>query len=116
MKENCPWYIQKFNICAATTKICTKKECAVRYWTDIIYKNGGADAHKKELASKIGCIPIMSDGAATDDSVAIALATYFESLPDCPKDYVDDETGWSRWAMDKTDDVLKRIVEMARTG
>lgn len=39
------------------------------------------------------------------DNIAIALATYFEGLPDCPEDDVDDETGWSQWAMDRVSDV-----------
>ena len=65
-----------------------------------------------DLRNKIGSIPVMRDGYATDDNVAIALASYFEGLPDCPKDDTNDETGWSQWAMDKTNDALDRIVDV----
>ncbi len=64
----------------------------------------------EELKNEIGCIPAMNDGYVTDDNVAIALATYFENLSECPDGDTNSETGWSQWAMDKTDDVLDRIV------
>lgn len=74
------------------------------------------------IRNEIGSIPMMSDGVATDDNVAIALATYFEGLPECPENDVNDEVGWSQWAIDQTNDVLDRIAEklsnqrMQRTG
>ena len=45
------------------------------------------------------------------DNVAIALCTYFESLPDCPDTEKEDETGWRTWAVNKTDEALARIVD-----
>ncbi len=49
------------------------------------------------------------------DNLAIALASYFEDLPDCPENDVDDELGWSRWAIAKTNEVLSRIVDLLDT-
>lgn len=66
----------------------------------------------KTLMNLIGCLPVIEGGYCTEDNLAIALATYFEEHPDKPENAkVDDETGWSDWAIEKTDDVLRRIVE-----
>ncbi len=65
----------------------------------------------ERIRNEIGSIPVMADGYVFEDSVAIALALYFENLPECPDDDVNDELGWSQWAVDKTNDVLDRIAE-----
>ena len=43
------------------------------------------------LRNLIGSLPVMKDGFATDDNVAIALATYFEGLPECPVGDINEE-------------------------
>lgn len=63
-----------------------------------------------ELRNKVGSIPIMNNGHTTDDNVAIAFVTYFDGLPECPDDDIDDQIGWSQWAVDKTNDVIDRII------
>ena len=71
--------------------------------------------HKNDLQilqNKVGSIPAFDDGCVTDDNIAIALATYFEGLPECPDDDVDDEIGWSVWAVEKSDDAINRIIEL----
>ena len=70
---------------------------------------------KNKLRNKLGSMSIMSDRCATDDNLAIALATYFEDLPECPKGDFNDELGWSQWAIDKTNNLLDRIVEQFLT-
>ena len=65
----------------------------------------------ERIRNEVGSIPAMDDGVATDDNVAIALATYFESLPECPINDINDEIGWSQWAVDKTNNVIDRIVK-----
>lgn len=79
--------------------------------TDKIFKNA-----IKEISNDIGSIPIMADGYVTDDNVAIALASYFRNLPECPDDSMNDEIGWNQWAIDKTEDVLDRIAEYFLTS
>lgn len=64
----------------------------------------------ERLRNEIGNLPIMADRYITDDNIAIALATYFENLPECPENDINDQTGWSQWAIDKTNDVLDRII------
>ncbi len=71
---------------------------------------------KIKLRNEIGSISIMNDGCATDDNLAIALGTYFEGLPECPEDDFNDELGWSQWAIDKTNDILDRIVKQFLTS
>lgn len=63
------------------------------------------------LRNEIGSLPAMEGGCVTDDNIAIALVTYFESLPDCPRNDIDDSIGWSQWAVDKVNDALDRIVQ-----
>jgi len=60
----------------------------------------------------IGNIPAKENDCVTDDNLAVALCTYFESLPECPEDDINTEVGRSQWAMDKTDNLLKRIIEV----
>lgn len=46
-----------------------------------------------------------------DDNIAIALASYFETRPDRPDDdQIDEEVGWSVWAIENTVNALNRIV------
>ena len=59
--------------------------------------------------NEIGGLGVLGDTMA-DDNLAIALASYFESRLDCPDDDHDDDTGWSQWAIDRTNDLLDRIV------
>jgi len=63
----------------------------------------------KALARKIGGLPV-GDGQYADN-LAIALATHFEGLPDCPEDGEKTEHGWTEWATERTDALLVRIVE-----
>ena len=70
---------------------------------------------KETLRNKIGCLPAEEGGLATDDNLAIALACYFERRPECPMDDINNETGWSQWAMEKTNDLIDRIVEALAT-
>ena len=63
------------------------------------------------IRNEIGSLPMMDDGCVTDDNIAIALASYFENLPECPENDINNEVGWSQWAIDKTNNVLDRIVE-----
>lgn len=66
---------------------------------------------KVALRNQIESLPVNSEESIYDeDNVAIALATYFESREDCPDNDEDSETGWSRWAIEKTNEVLDRIV------
>ena len=64
----------------------------------------------KELRNKIGSIDIDEDGCG--DNLAIALSSYFENLPECPTDDINDEVGWSQWAMDRTNGVLDKIADL----
>ena len=44
----------------------------------------------KDIENQIGSIPAIRGGNVTDDNIAIALATYFSDLPECPEnDYED---------------------------
>lgn len=46
------------------------------------------------------------------DTLAIALASYFERHKDRPaNDPDDDETGWSEWVMKKTYTALERVAD-----
>lgn len=75
--------------------------------------------HKNDIEkfrNEIGNLPIMADRWIAEDNLAIALATYFESLPECPENDIDDQTGWSQWAIDKTNDVLDRIIAKFISG
>lgn len=70
---------------------------------------------KKEaerLRNIIGSIPILEDENEIGDNLSIALATYFENRTDCPDNDINDDVGWSQWAMDKTDEVLDRIIKV----
>ncbi len=68
---------------------------------------------KIDLRNKIGSLPALTDeGYAYEDNLGIALATYFQDHPGCPEDdEMDAECGWGTWVMEKTDDVLDRVVE-----
>ena len=66
---------------------------------------------QEELRNKIGSINAI-DGEY-DDNLSIALATYFERHPDKPEDAkIDDEIGWSFLAVEKVEDLEKRIADM----
>jgi len=61
--------------------------------------------------NKVGTIKLFFREDSSHDNLSIALATYFSSHPDKPDDDdFNDELGWSQWAIDKTNDVLGRIV------
>jgi hypothetical protein len=45
--------------------------------------------------------------------IAVALLTYYESLPECVHEPRDDETGWSIWALDRLKELDERIAEQA---
>lgn len=65
-----------------------------------------------ELANKIGGLPATDSGDPLDDNIVIALVTYFESREDKPDDSpIDDQVGWSEWAIEKANDALFRIVK-----
>lgn len=65
-----------------------------------------------KLRNKIGSLPAFEDGYVTDDNIAIILVTYFSDHHDKPEDdEIDDEVGWSKWAIEKTNDALDRIVK-----
>ena len=66
-----------------------------------------------KMRNAIGSMPIMPNGSVADDNVAIALATYFKDLPECPDDDFNDEIGWSQWVIDRTNDVLDRIAKLS---
>jgi hypothetical protein len=68
----------------------------------------------KTLMNKIGSLPMMPDGHVTDDNLAIAIVTYFENCAEKPEDAeINDEVGWSFWAIEKTDDLLLRVIKEA---
>jgi hypothetical protein len=64
-----------------------------------------------KLRNEIGSLPAIEGGCVTDDNIGIALAMYFEALPQCPQNDRNDETGWSQWAMDMANNALDRIVD-----
>jgi hypothetical protein len=63
------------------------------------------------LRNKIGLIPVTKDRDANDDNLSLALVLYFESMPECPIDDLNEDHGLSQWAMDKANDLLDRIVK-----
>lgn len=61
------------------------------------------------LRNEIGCLDAVEGDE--DDNIAIALASYYETRPDRPEgDQIDEEVGWSAWAIEKTSNALNRIV------
>lgn len=73
---------------------------------------------KIALRNRIGNLFVkpLEAGAADctgEDNLAIALATYFESHPDRPADDPPhpEHEAWGRWALERTDALLDRIVE-----
>lgn len=47
------------------------------------------------------------------DNIGVALLSYFERHIDCPDDdKIDEDTGYSIWAMKQTDKVLERIGQV----
>jgi hypothetical protein len=84
------------------------------YKLPILWRGEMEYSEKERLRNIIGSLPIINDGRATDDNVAIAIGTYFEGLPECPENDFNDEIGWSQWAVDQTNDALDRIVDALR--
>jgi hypothetical protein len=73
---------------------------------------------QKRLREIIGGSPVEDRPCA--DNIAIALVTYFEDDPECPDDR-DEETGWSVWAVERTNAALAAVAnrvltEVARTA
>lgn len=68
------------------------------------------EAQLKELSNEIGNLSMRTDDSNADN-LGIGMILYFEAEPDLPEGDVDDEVGWSRWAIAKTDDLLRRIVK-----
>lgn len=70
------------------------------------------DTELCRLRDDIGSLAAVDGEYATDDNIAIVFVTYFEKRLDRPEDdEIDDEVGWSKWAIEKTNDALNRIVE-----
>lgn len=73
---------------------------------------------KKAIRNRIGCLfvkplePGVHDTTG-EDNLAIALATYFESHTDRPADDPQhpEHEAWGKWAIERTDALLDRIVE-----
>lgn len=67
------------------------------------------------LRNKIGSISAMKKDDCTDDNLAIVIASYFEEHLDKPKNAeIDDEIGWSFWAVEKTNCLLDRIIKILK--
>lgn len=68
-----------------------------------------------KFRNEIACLPVLraepDDNFGLDDNLGIALASYFEDRLDCPEDDEIDESGWKNWAIEKTNDVLERVIE-----
>lgn len=53
------------------------------------------------------------DGTSCPDNLGIALCSYFEDHICRPlDDVVDEQTGWSYWALERANAVLDRIVQV----
>ena len=64
------------------------------------------------LRNEIGSLSALEGEVVTADNIAIALASYFEQRLDRPEDdEIDSELGWSKWAIEQTDNALDRIVK-----
>ena len=63
-------------------------------------------SERQKYRNLLGSVGVGEPTVLTADNIAIVLCTYFEDLPECPKDDEDSETGWSKWAMQETDKVL----------
>lgn len=60
----------------------------------------------------LGGLPVE---AGNSDNLAIVLCSYFERHLDHPEEReMDDELGWTKWALKKTDEALDLIVEELR--
>ena len=67
---------------------------------------------QEKARNKIGSLPVIEEGRASDDNLSIAMAYYFSGHPDCPQnDEFDDEIGWGKWVLDQTENLLDRIVK-----
>jgi hypothetical protein len=67
----------------------------------------------RNLRDRIGGIEIEDDGLS--DTIAIALATYFEHHANCPDTDDRDENGWHPWASEKAARALDLIVEAIKS-
>ena len=62
-----------------------------------------------EKYRSIGHMTVSEDKHETD-SLGVAIASYFDGRLDKPEnDPIDEETGWSKWVMRRTDFVLDKI-------
>ena len=64
------------------------------------------------VRNRAGSTPVLQGGFVTDDNLAIALCTYFSFHPERPEDDpLDDEVGWGKWVIEKTDDLIDRVIQ-----
>jgi ribosomal protein L37AE/L43A len=72
------------------------------------------DNADKLVREHLAHVNLFSD--SDSDSLAIIIAAYYESLPDCPENSpVDHERcGFKVWALDKCDEMLDRMAECLR--
>lgn len=62
--------------------------------------------------NRIANIPA-DDGTASPDNLGIALCSYFADHVCRPlDDTIDERTGWSAWAVERTNAVLDKIVQV----
>jgi hypothetical protein len=61
----------------------------------------------EELRDSIALLPAGDEY----DNIGMALITYFETRPNCPKDDVEPSVGRSKWALKQANKTLDRLVE-----
>jgi hypothetical protein len=71
------------------------------------------------LRNRIGRLPALDGGHIDDynfdDNLTIALATYYENHPKRPSnDEIDSEVGWGKWVIEKTNNVLERVITLLK--
>ncbi len=69
---------------------------------------------RRRVNMAVSGLHTVDEDNAMDDNLAIALATYYSKHSDCPDpDEVDEETGWGKWTLAKSRDLLDRITAAA---
>lgn len=80
--------------------------------TDSAHEPRPAPVDRKRLRDLIGSFD-MEPEVGGSDNLAIALCTYFEKMPDRPKDDPQTEHGWGRWTEEQVNRVLDGLTDLA---
>ena len=70
--------------------------------------------YSADIALRNEILSIQTGGDGCSDNLGIALATYFELLPECPDEETDDEIGWKPWAVERANVVADRIAALVQ--